>query len=282
MRRRTVAIGLALIAAIAAIALVVGKRKHGGSGGAAGSSTIAAGQGGGAGGSAAKPEPPADPRTLPRAHIEGHVLDEAGKPIAGAQVCATGGSELLGSIETREPTCSTSKDDGAYALGDLIAASYSVFASAAHYKPAGYEPPDLDGPNPLDLRDGHSATKIDITLRDGGVETRGRVKDIGGGTVAGAWVTIYTWGLGTGGNTLTRSDARGEFSAWVAPGQVWISARAEGYAESSKSGTAPGQMIEVLLTPESVLVGRVIDADSHAPIEGAIVNADEPGWNDFG
>jgi hypothetical protein len=265
MRRRTIAVIAALVAAVVAIALLAGKTHRRRSGDAAGSSTIA---GASSTPSPPKPAPLDDPRTKPRAHIEGHIRDEAAKPIAGATVCASAWSALLGSLEVEQPTCTVSNEDGAYVIADLVAASYGVSASAPHRRPSWfYRERAADERDPLDLQKGGSATKIDITLKDGGVEVHGRVKDIGGGAIADAWVES--------GRTGSRSDANGDFTLWIAPGDVWINVLAEGYTDGSARGVAPGQTFEILLTPESVLVGRVIDATSRSPVEGVMVAEDE-------
>jgi hypothetical protein len=71
----------------------------------------------------------------------------------------------------------------------------------------------------------------------------------------------------------TRSDERGVWSVWAEPGEVVAIAAAPGYADGSGRGLCPGNDLALVLTPESVLIGRVIDAATREPIPGAQVAA---------
>ncbi|MGB1013344.1 MAG: carboxypeptidase regulatory-like domain-containing protein, partial [Nannocystaceae bacterium] len=62
------------------------------------------------------------------------------------------------------------------------------------------------------------------------------------------------------------SDAEGAFALWVEPGNVQVAANAQGYAENDASGIAPGHAFELLLTPESILIGKVVAAETGAPL----------------
>src|SRR5262245_51876456 len=103
------------------------KNKAGGGdaarGGASGSSG-ARGKGGAGGG--VRPELPPDPRTLARGVIAGHVRDDKGTAIAGADVCVRGGSSELTTAETRDPRCAKTGADGGYRITDLYKATYRV------------------------------------------------------------------------------------------------------------------------------------------------------------
>ncbi len=212
-----------------------------------------------------------DPRTRPRGRIAGTVVDDAGAPVAGAMVCADASSNHLSGEETMEPTCVTSGADGSFAVTDLVAARYSFHVSAPGFVPGQYT--GREKRHSLALGAGEQRGDVRLLLHHGGVELRGIVKDIGGGGVAGALVAVQaemSWGSPI---AVARSDGKGEFTLWVRKGKISVSASADGYSPGTKSGVAPGQYIEVLLTPEAVLAGRVIEVGTKRPVVGAMVSA---------
>lgn len=265
MNRRRLTIGVAALLVLAALAAWWNMR----SGGASDERASA-----GAGTRAPDRERAAagrriDVATVARGAIAGTVRDPQGAAIAGAQVCAYGRSEQLSDEDLRDPRCAATAADGRYRLGGLLPARYTVHASAPRFTPASYL--DVNRSPDLRLASGQERGGIDIVLRPGGVELVGTVKDIGGGPVEGAWVSVLTmaWS-GVSPTVLARSAADGSFRVWVAPGEVHISAQADGYADGSERARAPGRAT-VLLTPESVLAGRVVEAGSGAPVAGARV-----------
>jgi len=213
------------------------------------------------------------------ASISGRVLDPSGKPIAGATVCANSWSEELSTVQIRLPACTKTGPAGGYRLEGLFRVRYGVGASAPHHIPDGYDPPG--NRDYVELGKNPEATEIDITLKPGGVEVRGVVRDVSGGEIDGAWVSAgegWRWGMG-GGGVGTRSNAKGEFSLWVKKGSLRVGATAEGYAPGSENGAAPRHYFEILLTPESVLVGKVVAKATGKPVEGAKVYA-RGSWDD--
>ncbi len=212
-------------------------------------------------------------RGAPRASVSGTVRDEAGKPVVGAQVCALLDS---GQVEpTLDVPCVTSESDGHYRIDGLFGVRYEVTGSAAGYVPAEYR-----GENTLQtglqLVAGRERDGVDLRLSSGGVQIRGVVRDVAGGVIEGALVEARR-GRGrrsrSARTTVAHSGSEGEFSMWVAPGQTWLEAQAEGYAPESRLGRAPGYTFELFLTPESVLAGRVVDVQDGSPVEGAKVIA---------
>lgn len=209
------------------------------------------------------------------AAISGTVRDVEGRPIAVAQVCAVAhASRLLDAGLVREPRCALTEADGRYRLEGLWGAPHTVSAGAPGYVPAFYR--RVGGPEPLDpvaLRPGAAARGIDLILQGGAVELRGVVKDLSGGTIEGAWVRSGGMFYGTG-IAYGRTGPDGEFSLWVRPGQPRVSAQAEGYAGGSDSGVVPGHHFEIFMTPEAVLVGKVVGASDGSPVADAAVSAD--------
>lgn len=214
------------------------------------------------------------PWNLPGTSISGRVIDEAGKAVAKADVCAMLEGQNVPSELDREPICTTSAADGVYVLAKLPPMRVSVGASAATYQPGHYDAPGRY--DSIDLRLGKEVTGIDIVMRAGGVEIRGIVKDIAGGVVEGAVVRAsagWRW-ESAAGRAFTKTDAKGEFSTWVAPGDVSVNATADGYAPGDKEGPAPGFTFEILLTPESVIAGRVVRKSDGKPVADANVTVE--------
>ena len=207
----------------------------------------------------------------PRGAMAGRVRDPAGGAIEGAVVCATGQSDELSAAEMQDPFCVRSDKTGAYEIAGLLPARYDVDASAAEHQPGRWMPERRES---IQLAPGQRRAGVDLILRRGGVLVRGRAKDIGGGTVAGAVIQVgagWNW-FSRSGSAVVRADEQGEWRAWVAPGPVSASASAPGYSDASKEGVAPGSFIELLLTPESVLQGQVVEVESRAPVAGALVS----------
>ncbi|MBC8073009.1 MAG: carboxypeptidase regulatory-like domain-containing protein, partial [Deltaproteobacteria bacterium] len=221
------------------------------------------------------------PWNRPGTSISGRVTDESGKPVAQADVCAVLESPRLPSALQREPKCSKSGADGRYVLAELPPVRVAIAAGAPTFIPGNYDPPgDRDY---VDLHDGQAVKDIDVVLRGGGVQVHGVVKDIAGGVIEGALVMGRRgWRGGAEGLSLTRSDAQGAFSMWVEPGELNIEATADGYAGGSKSGVAPGYTFEVLLTPESVLAGRVVRKSDGKPVAEAYVTLGDWFWSEQG
>ena len=105
------------------------------------------------------------------------------------------------------------------------------------------------------------------------------VSDINGGPVARAEVRAsrYQWWESSEWSPMEVANDQGEFSLWVDPGSVMVSAKAEGYAETTATGHAPGRFT-LLLTPASGLSGTVVDARSGKPIAGAAVVVESDAW----
>ena len=224
-----------------------------------------------AGGPRDRPELVTLPRKLAQASVAGTVRDEKGQPVAGAQVCARTRAMRLISSEFRKVSCAVSGRDGAYRIEGLLGVRHVVNASAPGFIPRPYFMGEgASRREGVDLRAGQELRDIDFVLQGGGVEIHGVVKDLSGGAVEGAQVS--------GGNNYALTGPDGLFSLWVKPGTTWFSAQAEGYASGNDSGVAPGHRFEIYLTPEAVLIGKVVRAADGTPVEGAEVTAASGGW----
>ena len=220
----------------------------------------------------ARPDVP-DPHTSQRGTISGTVRDQGDTAIAGAQVCANASSDHLANEETHEPTCARSDADGRYSLSRLHMANYVLSASARDHIPRMYRGPA--GRSTIHLGAGENRGDVDFNLRKGGVEVRGTVLDIGGGPVANALVSAGSGRFSHQGTSFARSDEQGAFTLWVQAGPLSLSATADGYARGEKAGSAPGQHMELLLTPESILAGVVRERGTKKPVAGALVKVGE-------
>jgi len=218
-------------------------------------------------GSPARPDPTVELRLARHASIAGTITDLRGRPITGAQVCARASSTRLATGDLRRAVCAHSEHNGHYHIDSLFPVRHTVVASAPGHIPATYHHGEGASRRAhVELRATEDATGIDLQLEGGGVEIHGTVKDLSGGPVEGAQVVA-------GEAAITSSDAEGRFSTWVRPGPVWVSAQADGYASGFDGGPAPGRVFEVFLTPEAVLIGKVVRASDGSPVEGARVSS---------
>jgi hypothetical protein len=219
-----------------------------------------------------------DVARVARGAIAGTVRDPRGAPVAGAEVCGFAWSDHLSVDETRDPFCTATAADGRYRLSNLLPADYQMQAAAPGFAPGRHRDPSRR--TTLPLKPGQELSGVDISLGAGAVEILGDVSDAGGGPVAGAWVYAFER-IGQApdvGTAVTRSQADGSFRMWITPGNLNVIAEADGYVRNETSAVAPGQVVHVLLTPESILAGRVVEAKTGAPIAGATVSADPDGW----
>jgi hypothetical protein len=210
-----------------------------------------------------------------RAELRGAVLsrDELGKSIAGARVCAWPLDEAGRLGPALAVRCARSGADGRYAL-ELEPGRYRVVASAAGHRPATWSDPehgkDAQPREWLALGVGQRREQIDLALARGGVRLAGRVEDIAGGAIEGALITSQThFPVRPAATAL--SDAEGRFELWVEPGEYRVEAHALGYAPARSLARAPHAELELRLIPESVLVGRVVDAETGAGLAGVRV-----------
>lgn len=208
-----------------------------------------------------------------RGSVGGTVTDEQGKPIAKATVCAHPYSAEIGGRD-RKPKCVQAEANGRYRIEGLFPVPYFVDASAPRFLARSYE---KDRDPKVRITAGSHRKGIDIQLEGGAVEFSGVVKDISGGVIEGAMVqTGRTWARGANnGTAFTQTDEEGRFSLWARAGSQRVLAQAEGYSQRSERGRVPGYEFEIFLTPESVLVGRVVSASDGTPVEGVRIKPEK-------
>jgi hypothetical protein len=218
----------------------------------------------------------------PKAAVSGTIRSLDGQPIADAQVCALSDVTERRGLDDRKPHCVRSGPDGRYHIDELLPIKTEVHASAASFKPNLWEQRERGIARiHVPLRAGQTTKGIDVTLESGGVLIEGIVRDIAGGEIEGALV-MASGGMfrSSRATSYGQSGAEGRFELWTAPGNIRVGAQVEGYAQGWVDAIAPGEFVELYLTPESVLVGKVVLASSGEPVEGAVVSAS--GWGPMG
>ena len=212
--------------------------------------------------------------TEPRAaSIAGTVRDEAGAAIPGARVCASASSSALPGDLIRDARCAVTGATGAYTIASLYAADYQVSATAPHYALECYAPRGSDQKVTFPLAANEERRGVDIVLHRGGVEVSGTVTDAGGGTIAGARVRIdAAWQRYGAATAVVETDEHGHYSLWASPGLIGVTAVADGYATTTRPASAPAQL-DLVLVPESVMSGTVVDAVTGDPVPDVTVNA---------
>lgn len=214
------------------------------------------------------------PWKRPSTAVSGTVRSSDGGVVADAKVCLWWQHRFAPSSMTREPNCVASDPKGHYRIENVPPVRVEVHAMKDGFVPRRYT---HERRGDILLRVGEERTDIDITLAPGGVAVSGVVKDLAGGVIEGASVTVTSETDGSNWSSrpksIATSDADGKFTLWAAEGRVWVRAHSEGYTQSSRDGVAPGYTFELFLTPESTISGRVIRADTKEPVANAKVDA---------
>ena len=199
------------------------------------------------------------------ATITGRVTDLDGRAIAGAHVCA---KAIPADVHVLA-ACTKAADDGRYVLEHLPATVVGVTAAAEGYiAPAAYQ-----GRRHRRVQAVHGSTiaGVDLVLQPGGRRVEGIVRDVLGGAVEEASVSVGSDSISA---VRTTTDASGRFALWVDASSfvdLWVSA--DGYVAQSVTSFQPsGVFYEVVLHPESAIEGRVITAETGAPVAGARVD----------
>ncbi len=172
--------------------------------------------------------------------------------------------------EDDDPIVAITDASGAWALGAVAAGRYRMSASASGFLPGERDAVELTAEAANDA--------LDLALSPGGVTLSGRVRDVTGGQVEGAWVTVApltgVFGLATSQRTTTVSDADGKFSVQLEAGRYQVAAWHPDYTRSQRSVTMADQPreLELTLDPMASIEGRVLSAADGSPVPGAEVS----------
>lgn len=207
---------------------------------------------------------PEEPWTLPPTTVSGRLLNDDGEPLAKARACLWLIDPRAPVELRRQPLCTRSDDEGQFRLEGVAPGFYDLYAFADRYLPASYL---VTHNQPLVAEPNTPTEGLTLTLVPGGVEARGVVQTLAGEPIAEANVAT----LGPA-KALTQTDASGAFTLWVPNETPVFVAWADGFADTTQSGSTT-QALTIRLRRESVLTGRVVDAETGAPLPQARVRA---------
>jgi len=263
--RVVVVVVLLLVAAIAAY-VAMGRGSESGTEG-----TAKAGSGGGSQGKVVVARGEKDPATgLPRwfgasgikgKRIAGLVLDDDGKPVAGATVRLA--SPYL-TAAAMPPQSRQSDGNGHFDFGVYPAATYAVTA----------EMPKLTAAlERIDLRDPIASPAFDqlrLVLHACTASIHGTVLDSAGGPIGGAvLVRTENWVKSAAG---VEADENGAYELCVPAGGAGVNVSADGYAAVDEDVNVYGRTRrDFQLAPGASIVGRVVRASDKSPVAQAIV-----------
>lgn len=184
----------------------------------------------------------------------------AGSPVPNATVELA--SELTDAGLLR-PTNRRTGSDGLFDFGTQPPAKFSVAASADGRSPAIVE---------IDTRDPTSAAER-LELRLGGCESQlfGHVNDSSGGPIGGAELCLAP----PRASACIATDSGGAYKLCLTPHQNLVAVAAAGYGAIYDRFEYTGRRVQrdYALTPEATIVGRVIRADTNAPVANASVRS---------
>jgi RNA polymerase sigma factor (sigma-70 family) len=199
------------------------------------------------------------------ATIMGRVEDLRGAGVPDATVCVARGRAAT-------PRCTTTDSDGGYSIAGELAGTVVLVASARGYVAA----PAFDHRPFRRVRVPATGTLrgVDLLLRPGGREVSGLVRDVVGGPIEGATV-VSLLDLDDIAVSRTQSDEEGRFSLWVdATEFVTLRASAEGYVPEDALASQPaGAAFELVLVPEAVIEGQVVDGETGTGLADVVVEA---------
>ena len=190
----------------------------------------------------------------------GRVRDQTGCAIAETKL-----SLYCINCETiRAADVAHADSNGLFSLRAVAGAKYQVEAWKDGFYPTSIT---------LDFDSG-SAQFVEITLKKGGAEITGVVRDRFGGPIAGAQVSVRHEDESSERiQTVTRKN--GTFRLWVdARSEVKIGVTFEGYVPATLSTFAPSTGLVISMLPASTIFGRVVEANSLTPKRGIAVLAE--------
>jgi hypothetical protein len=215
-----------------------------------------------------------------KATLTGTVRTRGAGPIAGAQVCAWQDRGGLRGLPGGEPRCTLTDAAGVYRIEGLWPVGTNVTASAPEHRPREWRRPGSQSRwqvaialEPDEVRAG-----IDFELERGGSKITGLVMDLSGGEIEGARVREASGMFEDERGGVTSTNDQGRFELWTRSGEVGLEADAEGYASTWLPAHSPSGSIQLVLTPESVLVGTVVDAETNEPVPNIEVWARASGF----
>lgn len=221
----------------------------------------------------------------PGAALRGRVVDEDGRPVAGAllSLAAGGGDEPFRRSRPSQGPPFRSAPDGTFRVERLLPQGGLVL-SARH---PDFAPARLAG---LGLQSGRTAGPFTLVLTRG-LTLRGRAIDQAGAPVSGARVDLArverspdgsAVNIGTrGGSWSQATTVDGRFEvAGLQPGEFQLTLSAEGFVRERREGLKLGpqglEALEIRMLPGASISGT-LRTESGEPVSGLLVLATAPG-----
>lgn len=224
--------------------------------------------------------------------LTGHVVDDAGNPVPGAEVRAwtrdastrLGGMLVLGDIGGTNARTATTDGGGFFRIDGLKPGAVTALASAE-----GYTRQSVKG---IDLKRGEVTANVKIPVSSGfGID--GIVLDDGGRPLADAeiWVseTVIDLSEGRLSGALSKgrkeaTDQTGRFRlTGLRDGSYNLTARKRGYLTRVAAAIDVGSTdVRISLPTSGVLWGYVTDAESAEPVAEFAINQRGPGRFELG
>jgi len=206
------------------------------------------------------------------AAINGRVVDDRGKPVAGARVVATSASEPLPVVDPRRDGVLAGAD-GKFSIPAVAPGTWRLSATHGDFAPTTSEPVTVDGQN--------ARSGVEIVLGAGGV-VRGIVKDKAGKPVAAADVRVVAQGFvfwRARRQTFTDADGKFEVNGLARRAVDVVAQHDSGASAIVPADLAAKREHDVALTLDvsGAIDGTVVDQKG-APIGDAQVIA-EPEWS---
>ncbi len=205
------------------------------------------------------------------AAISGRVIDDGGKPVAGARVVATNASEPLPVVDPRRDGVLTAAD-GRFSIAAVSAGTWRLTATAGDRAPVTSVPLSVDGT--------HARSGVELVLAAGGV-VRGTVVDATGAPVAGAQIAVVARGFVEW--RPRRQAFTGADGSFAIAGLARRAVEVVAWHDSGASAIAPVDLvaareatIKLVLDVRGAIAGTVVDKAGQ-PLGDAQVIA-EPDW----
>ena len=215
------------------------------------------------------------PPPPPGAILRGSVVDERGRPVAGATVelALEAASEAPAGAGGAADRRASTDQDGRFELDGLAASRWDLKVSAG-----GFQPARRTG---IEIAPGEESEELLIVLRPGAA-VEGRVSGIDGAPLSGARVESVSEDRepppGSAADPGATTDGRGRYRiSGLPPGARSFSAEREGYQRQVRDleVSAGDNFLDFVLEPGWEIRGWVLDAAGR-PVAGARVSAGPP------
>jgi peroxiredoxin len=182
--------------------------------------------------------------------LTGRVTDAAGRPVKGAQV-------FIGDDRFGRPPTATTNERGEFTLENCDCGPSSVTVQAEGF-----------APQIVDVHVEEHTQSVEVQLTEPGSVVRGKVVDIEGKPVVGAFFGVDSWRGHRSIHFQVNTDKDGRFEWKGAPKDVVIYGAGKfGYMSSRNIPlTAADREQVITLHPQLVITGRVSDAETGQPL----------------